>query len=217
MAIDADAADAVEEFPETEVTATGSALDAVTAVSQDDDEANDRMETDEGPAVDSSKTQRSPAQIAVALGVLMCLTMGGLVGWLGFRAYQSHQQRQQQTLFVQVARQGAVNLTTIDYTRSDADIQRILDSATGQFYDDFSQRSKPFIDVVKQAQSKSEGTVTEAGLESDHGDTAQVLIAVAVKTSNAGAQDQQPRAWRMRMTVQKIGADAKVANVEFVP
>jgi Mce-associated membrane protein len=71
--------------------------------------------------------------------------------------------------------------------------------------------------VVKQAQSKSVGTVTAAGLESASADQAEVLVAVSVKTSNAGAADNQPRAWRMRISVQKIGDQAKVSNVEFVP
>jgi Mce-associated membrane protein len=44
-----------------------------------------------------------------------------------------------------------------------------------------------------------------------------VLVAVSVKTSNAGAADNQPRGWRMRISVQKIGDQAKVSNVEFVP
>jgi Mce-associated membrane protein len=42
------------------------------------------------------------------------------------------------------------------------------------------------------------------------------LVAVAVKTSTAGAPEQDPRAWRMRITVQKDGDQAKVSNVEFV-
>ena len=45
---------------------------------------------------------------------------------------------------------------------------------------------------------------------------AQVLVAVTVKTSNAGAAEQEPRAWRMKITVQKVGDEAKVANVRFV-
>ena len=44
-----------------------------------------------------------------------------------------------------------------------------------------------------------------------------MLVAVTVNTSNAGAPEQQPRAWRMRITVQKVGDEAKVSNVEFVP
>jgi len=43
------------------------------------------------------------------------------------------------------------------------------------------------------------------------------LVAVTVKTSNAGAPEQAPRAWRMRISVQKVGDEAKVSNVEFVP
>lgn len=164
----------------------------------------------------AARTLRSPTTLATVLGLVMCVAMTSLVGWLGVRTYQSHQQQQRQALFVQIARQGAVSLTTIDFAHADADIQRILDSATGTFYDDFSKRSQPFVDVVKKAQSKSEGTVTEAGLESEQGDTAQVLVAVSVKTSNAGAQEQQPRAWRMRISVQKLGDGAKVSNVEFV-
>ena len=89
--------------------------------------------------------------------------LAGLVGWLGYRAYQKHEDQARRDQFVQVARQGAVNLTTISYTEVDADVQRIIDLSTGAFRDDFQQRAKPFIEVVKAAQSKSEGTVTDAG------------------------------------------------------
>ncbi len=159
----------------------------------------------------------SADRLPLVIGLAVVVVLAGLVGWLGFRAYQSHQADEQRQLFLQVGRQGALNLTTIDFQQADTDVQRILDGATGQFYDDFSQRSQPFVDVVKRAQSKSVGTVTEAGLESQSGDEAQVLVAVTVKTSNAGAAEQEPRAWRMRLSVQKVGDEAKVSNVEFVP
>ena len=61
------------------------------------------------------------------------------------------------------------------------------------------------------------GTVTEAGLESQTADTAQVLVAVTVTTTNAGAQQPDPHAWRMRISVQKAGDQMKVSHVEFVP
>ena len=68
-----------------------------------------------------------------------------------------------------------------------------------------------------KAKSTTVGTITEAGLESETAGTAQVLVAVTVKTSNAGAPEQDPQAWRMRISVQKVGDQAKVSNVEFVP
>ncbi len=153
---------------------------------------------------------------ALVASAVLVATLTGLAGWLGYRAYDKHQAQVHRDLFVQTARQGAVNLTTISYTEIDADVQRILDSATGAFREDFEKRSKPFIEVVKAAQSQSEGTITEAGLESARRDSAQVLVAVAVKSRTA-AGEQSPREWRMRIDVQAVGDGAKVSNVVFVP
>lgn len=158
-----------------------------------------------------------PQRLALVMGLVVAVTMAALTSWLGYQARQAHQSSEQRQLFVQVGRQGALNLTTIDWQHADADVNRILDSATGTFYDEFSQRSQPFIDVVNKVKSKSVGTITEAGLESQSGDTARVLVAVSVKTTVGDGPEQEPRAWRMRVTVQKVGDDAKVADVEFVP
>jgi Mce-associated membrane protein len=154
---------------------------------------------------------------AVVVGLVMVAVLSGVAGWIGWQAREAHRGQQQRGLFVTVGRQAAVNLTTISYTEVDADVQRILDSATGTFHDDFQRRSPAFMQLVKQLQSKSEGTVTEAGLESVDGDQAQVLVAVSVKTSTAGVSEPEPRAWRMRISVQKAGDGAKASNVEFVP
>ena len=110
-----------------------------------------------------------------------------------------------------------MNLTTIDWQKAESDVQRILDGATGEFHDDFAKRSQPFIDVVKQSRSTAVGTITEAGLESETAGTALVLVAVNVKTSNAGVPKQDSHAWRMRISVRQVGDQAKVSNVEFVP
>jgi Mce-associated membrane protein len=176
----------------------------------------------EGDVEDIDQSEAAAAQphglrLALALGLAIVTALCGLVGWLGFRADQSHQREQQRAMFLAAARQGALNLTTISYTEVDADIKRILDSATGTFHDDFQKRSQPFVDVVKQSQSKSQGTITEAGLESMQGDNARALVAVTVVTSNAGAAQQEPRSWRMRIDVQKVAEGAKVSNVEFIP
>jgi Mce-associated membrane protein len=143
--------------------------------------------------------------------------LGTLVTWLGFRAYQLNQTQHEHALFVEVARKGALNLTTISYTEVDADVQRILDMATGQFYDDFAKRSQPFVAVVKQVESTSKGTVTGVGLESQDGRSARVLVAVSVNTTTVAATEPRSAAWRLRITVDKVGGDAKVSNVEFVP
>jgi Mce-associated membrane protein len=202
--------------------------DAVTDAGADDAGAEDAEAEDaeaedydaEDEAADTpAKPRMSHVRLAMIAGLVLVLALGGLSGWLGFRAYESHQADQQRKLFLQVGRQGALNLTSINFENAEGDVQRILDSATGTFYDDFQKRAQPFIDVVKQAQSKSVGSIAEAGLvpESVSENEAEVLVAVTVKTSNAGAPEQEPRAWRMRISVQKVGDEAKVSNVEFVP
>lgn len=156
-------------------------------------------------------------RLGLITGLLIIVVLAALVGWLGFRYSQSHREQHDRALFLQVGRQAALNLTTINYAHADADVQRILDASTGAFHDDFRNRSQSFIDVVKQSQSTTEGAITEAGLESVRNDTAQVLVAVSVKMSNADAAQQEPRAWRMRIEVQKVGGNGKVSNVQFVP
>jgi Mce-associated membrane protein len=200
----------------TEPEASGTEVSDTAVTDGAEDSADEGEETADVVAT-PAKPRMSHVKLATIVGLVAVVVLAGLTGWLGFRAYKSHQADEQRKLFLEVGRQGALNLTTIDWQEADADVQRILDAATGTFYDDFQTRAQPFVAVVKQAQSKSVGTIAEAGLESESKDGAQVLVAVTVKTSNAGAPDQQPRAWRMRIFVQKVGDDAKVSNVVFVP
>ncbi|KGI69465.1 Mce protein [Mycolicibacterium rufum] len=218
--------------PEGELTETTPQADTTVEPTDTDDtletaEADETLETDETEDEDDDEDEavaaappRAPwshVKIALVAGLVAVLALAGLTGWLGYRTWESQRAESERELFLQVGRQGALNLTTIDWEHADADVQRILDSATGTFYDDFQKRAQPFAEVVKQAKSKSEGTIAEAGLEASSDDEAQVLVAVTVKTTNAGAPEQQPRAWRMRISVEKIGSEAKVSNVEFVP
>jgi Mce-associated membrane protein len=207
---------------ETESVAAPELVDEASAEDIDAEDIDAEVDDAEGAAeVGTRKPVREwfsgvPKPIAVGLAIIVALL--GLGGWLGFRVHQDNQVQAQRNLYVQVARQTAINLTTIDYSEVDADIKRVLDSATGAFHDEFQNRSQPFVEVVKKVQSKSEGTISEAGLLSYTKDQAQVLVAVAVKTSMAAAPaDQEPRRWRMRLTVDKTGDSAKVSNVEFVP
>jgi Mce-associated membrane protein len=183
---------------------------------EDYDSAVDAVVDEDPKDVARQARTMSPVRLATVVGVVAVVASTSVAGWLGYREHQARQAQQQSELLVRVGRQGALNLTTIDYLHADSDVRRILDSATGSFYDDFAKRSKPFIEVLKKAQSKSVGTVTEAGLESQSGDEAQVMVAVSVVTSNVGEPEAEPRHWRMRISVKKVGDDAKLSNVAFV-
>lgn len=158
----------------------------------------------------------SAFRMALVAGLIGVVVTGGLAGWLSFRGYEDHRATVQRNLFVQAARQGAMDLTTIDYEHVDADVQRILDSATGTFHDTFAQRWRPFVDLVKRERSKLVGTVNDVGLESQNGDLGEVLVAVTVKSSNPEQAQREPQVWRMRITVRRVGDQGKISNVAFV-
>ena len=187
-------------------------------VEVDSPEAQEAEPAAVGAGTGSSLRNLSPVRLAIIVGVVAALAVGGLCGWLGYQAYQARQDAHLRALLLQVGKQGALNLTTVGYQHVDEDVKRIIDGATGEFYDEFSKRSGPFTDLIKKAQSTSVGTITAAGLESVDGDEGQVMVALSVKASTKGEQgDQPPRPWRMRLNVQRFGDEAKVSKVEFVP
>ncbi|OFB36629.1 hypothetical protein BA059_22730 [Mycolicibacterium sp. (ex Dasyatis americana)] len=170
-------------------------------------------------SIQSSSGSWSQLRLALAVLVPAVAVLGGLAGWYGYDMIREHKTLQEHQMLLQAGRQTAVNLTTIDSANVDADIQRILDSATGTFHDEFQSNAGPFANAIRISQSKTVGSVTEAGIESIDGDTAQILVTAAVKTSNAATAEQKPRLWRMRITVDRSrdGSGAKVSNVGFVP
>ena len=163
------------------------------------------------------QTIPEPVARVAGIGVGVVLGLGALCGWLGYRVHSQGRAERDRALFLEVGKQAAVNLTTIDYQTAEADVERILDSATGAFRDEFSGRADPYVDVVKKAQSVSSGVVTEAGVETMSAEEGQVLVAVTVQTTNrVVTEPQPPRYWRMKLTVSKVGNGAKISKVDFV-
>lgn len=153
---------------------------------------------------------------ALAAGAVLVTVLGVVVGWLGNTVYRDHESERNREILLAAARQCAASLTSIDYTRVESDVQRILDCSTGNFRVEFDGRSDTLIDVVKRSQSTSAGTVTAAGLESVNGSEGVALVAVMVRTLAGGMSDDRPRFLRMRLTVAREGEAAKVARVDFV-
>jgi Mce-associated membrane protein len=194
MAADAGAASELNELPKS-------------AMSGDPDCAQ--------PQSTSSNGRRSPLRVTVAWTLSAVIAVAALAGWLGYQYWEVAKLQKQMDILLQGGRQGALNLTSIDYAHVDADIARILDSATGTFHDDFKKRAPAFIEVIKQSQSVSKGSITEAGLESMTGDSGRVLVAVKVTTANITGANNEPRDLRMHIEVQKVGDEVKVSGAGF--
>jgi len=166
---------------------------------------------DSGPSSKVWPPWRARRGMIAALVALVAIT-----AFFGWRDVQVRRDEQLRASMVQAGRDGVLALTSIDHERVDDDVQRILDTSTGKFRDDFAQRAESFKDAARKADSKSVGTVVESGFESFDGDLGKVLVAMIVMTSNRGAPEQQPKGWRTRVSVIRDGGAFKVAAVEFI-
>jgi Mce-associated membrane protein len=153
--------------------------------------------------------------LTVAAVVAICALLGGS-GWMAWQHHNVVQERQRAAAYIATARQGVINLTSLDFNKAKEGVQRVLDSATGEFRDDFQRRAEDFESVVKDSKAVTEGSVAATAVESMNNDSAVVLVLANERITNiAGAKDQ-PRTFRFRVSVVHDGDQLKVSKVEFV-
>ena len=152
------------------------------------------------------------AAAVVAICALLVLT--GLMVW---QHRQVNAQRAHKAEFVTAASEGVLALLSIDYNHAKADVQKVIDHSTGSFRDDFTKGGDDFVKTAEQSKAVTVGKISAAALETENGDTGVVLLAASSQVTNAAGARQDPRAWRMSVTMTRDGGKLKMSNVEFVP
>lgn len=157
--------------------------------------------------------------VTVAVAVIVILTIASMVvtGLMLVAHQRVVAQRAHHDELVAAAREGVIALLSIDYNRAKADVQHVIDLSTGTFKNDFTRGADDFVKTAEQSKAVTVGTVKSAALEKETGDTGVVLLAASSTVTNANGAHQDPRAWRMSVTVARDGAQYKMSNVEFVP
>lgn len=215
-AAEKDGTDTAEPEADDDVTETVEATDT------DATEAADETAEEEEPEAKSARARRrlrlpswSVAWKAAVI-VLICVFLGAS-GYMVWSRNETTERNQRAANFVAGARQGVVNLTSMDFNRAKEDVQRVIDSSTGPFRDDFQARAKDFTTVVEQSKVVTQGTVNAAAVQSINGDYALVLVAATSHVTNAAGAKDAPRSFRLKVTVKNDGGQYKMSNVEFIP
>jgi len=159
----------------------------------------------------------SPSVIVKAAAILLILGLTGLSGFFAWQHHESTQRAHRLAAFEAGARLGVINLISLDSKRAKQDVQRVIDSSTGEFRDDFQQRAADFAKVVEESKVVTEGTVSAAAVESMTEHSAVVLISATSRITNSAGAKNEPRTWRLRVTVTEDGGQYKMSKVEFVP
>lgn len=184
-----------------------------------DEEATDAAASE--PARGSTgRRGRMPSMAAtsnVAAAILVICFAGASV-YMALQHRDKVGQHERQAAFVAGAKQGVTNMISLDYSKAKEDVQRVVDSATGEFKEDFQNRSKDFISVVEQSKAVTEGTVNGTAVQSMNGNSAVVLVAATSRVTNSpGGKEQPPRIWRLKVTVADVGGQYKMSKVEYIP
>src|SRR5271157_5813428 len=223
---------------EAEAEADNDAEDTTTVVEAADDtaeapetpEPSERSEPSEEPEPPAGSTESTSQRWRVpglsglsglswVLSAAAIVAICGLLGASGWMLWHHHTvlaERQRSAAYVAAARQGVVNLTSLDFNKAKEDVQRVLDSATGEFRDDFQRRADDFASVVKDSKAVTEGSVTAAAVESMGKDSAVVLVMANERVTNSAGAKDDPRAFRFRVSVVRDGDQLKISKVEFV-
>lgn len=169
------------------------------------------------PALDQPALVPSPARpsrlvLALSAAVIAALAGAGVLGW---NLWQQRQLNQARSEAQRTAVSYAQILTSIDSNKVDENFQQVLDGATGEFKDMYSQSSVQLRQLLIENKATAHGVVRESAVQSIAKDKAVVLLFVDQSVSNAKLPDPRVDRSRMKMTLEKVDGTWRAAKVEL--
>lgn len=210
----------------TETAVLDDAVDVTSPASDDDlevpDQADAESDTDDSADADPAprEKRRWRPRLATLLAGVAILVSGALMaagGYVIWYHQQADREQQRRAEFAAAAAQAAVTLMSIDSATAQDNVRQILDNSTGQFKADIESSSEDLVKAAQDSKATTKATVGASAVQSMDGDTAVVLVSTATTVSNAAGANQQPRNWRLSVTMVKDGEQIKMSKVEFVP
>ena len=208
-------AEAVQAGTETEPDITDD-TEVVSAAEDgvDPDGAEDGAASDSAEASVAAPRRRKPnlrvAAVAAALAVLL-----GLTGYLGWQDWQHKQLTEASESAQRAAVSYAQVLTSIDSDNVDENFKEVLDGATGEFKDMYSQSSVELRQLLIENKATAHGIVVESAVQSASKDKAVVLLFVDQSVSNTKLPDPRIDRSRMKMTLEKVDGQWRASKVEL--
>jgi len=181
------------------------------------DELHRRIAAADAAAPARPGTRLLPAVGLGAAGVVAALLLA-LTGYQLWQHKAMAQQRHSAAEFAAAARQNVVNLMSIDYNSADDSVQRVLDGSTGRFKTNFEETADDFVKALRDEKIVTKASVNDTAVESMSGDSAVVLVSATSQREGPQApkDQQQPRLWRIVVSLERDGDQIKMSGVEFV-
>ena len=139
----------------------------------------------------------------------------GAAGFLGWQLWQERQIADASEQARHAAESYAQVLTSIDSAKVDENFDAVLDGATGEFKDMYSQSSAQLRQLLIDNKATARGVVLESAVQSASKDKAVVLLFVDQSVSNTNVPDPRIDRSRVKMTMEYVDGRWRASKVEL--
>jgi Mce-associated membrane protein len=217
-------AEETDDAEESETEASVEELDEDAEDLEDDDEDAGDEDEDDRPlkgkrdkAKDVTWRSRPWGQYlrrsALPLLLAAALLVSGFLGWKQWQAHQLNEAGEQ-------ARQAAIAyagvLTSIDSNNVDQNLRQVLDGATGEFKDMYTQSSVQLRQLLIDNKATAHGVVVDSAIASESMGKVVVLLFIDQTVTNAQVPDPRIDRSRIKITMEKIDGRWKASKVQLL-
>lgn len=218
-------AEAVEEAEDAAQTEAADDTDDTDAAEDEADEAKDETDEDDIPFGRKRKFKRDKSDGATrpwrhylrrgALPLILLISLAGN-GFLGWQQWQAHQVNQAGQEAQQAAVTYAQVLTSIDSNNVDENFRQVLDGATGEFKDMYTQSSVQLRQLLIDNKATAHGVVVDSAIASKSTDKVVVLVFIDQTVANMAAPDPRIDRSRIKMTMEKVDGRWRASKVQLL-
>ncbi len=211
-----------DETPADETRDADAPSDADADASPDDDEdaaGTGLLERKRPEAARSKRSWRKYLQrqylrrAVLPLLLVASLSVSGLLGW---KLWQEHEVEVAGRQAQQAAIAYAQVLTSIDSNKVDENFRQVLDGATGEFKDMYTQSSVQLRQLLIDNKASAHGVVVDSAIQSAATNKVVVLVFIDQTVANSTAPDPRIDRSRIKMTMEKVDGRWRASKVQLL-
>jgi Mce-associated membrane protein len=185
-----------DDPPETEITTNTPEVDPT---AEADEAAAHGPGDTVADAAPISRRRRLLRRVAAAATALVFVAALAATAYLGWQLKQRNDAAAAGRAALAVAQSYAVTLTSVDTNSIDQNFNQVLNGATGEFKDMYSQSAAQLRQVLIDNKAMSKGTVVDAAIKSATKTKVELLLFIDQSISNV--VNPQPRIDRSRVAM----------------
>jgi Mce-associated membrane protein len=147
---------------------------------------------------------------------LLLVASLALSGFLGWKQWQEHQIKQAGEQAQQAAIAYAQVLTSIDSNNVDQNFRQVLDGATGEFKDMYTQSSVQLRQLLIDNKATAHGVVVDSAIQSESTNKVVVLVFIDQTVTNTSAPDPRIDRSRIKMTMERVDGRWRASKVQLL-